>query len=161
MKVLIINFGTESHKADIFGPIVGSLVEDLEIEGVEITIFGKLTDNFTTLEQFLELQKYLNSNSIDLVICTDAAKSSLEEYGLLFLSDKGLHPGKGTPKRDKTHSVGDYGVLLGVGPDPLEIHPNDDEVIRLANRATNHIEALIREKLQENYKGKYYHELQK
>lgn len=156
MKIVIVNFGTSKHIADAFGPAVGSLLEDIVFDDdIEVKLFGTMHDNFNTLEQFNELQKYFNENDIDAVICTDAAKSSIEKFGELFVSNTGIHPGLGCSLGEKTYSVGDYGYLLAVGPDPLDIHPSIKYTVDKAEEATEHIVSLIEEMHKINFKGKY------
>lgn len=156
MKIIIINFGTSRHIADAFGPAVGSLLEDVVFDDdLDVKIFGTMHDNFNTLEQFNELQKYFSENEIDAVICTDAAKSSIEKFGEIFVSNTGIHPGLGCSVGKKTHFVGDYGYLLAVGPDPLDTHPSIKYTVDKAEEATEHIVETIKKMKEINFKGKY------
>ena len=143
MNILIVNFGNPRFVCDSFGPLLGTLLQGEDIHGHTIHIEGTCFNPVHTMDHYYNMVELANSSDWDIVITTDAAVSEPTNFNKLFIRKGGVHPGKGCGKQDMTQPLGDYNIVYGVGPSPLEVSPTQSMVSTAAKRAVSEIKKLI------------------
>lgn len=105
-KFLVICIGTDRYIGDSLGPLVGTMLEKLNIE---CPVFGTLENpiHAVNLKKQLTYIEYAYPNH--KIIALDACLGSEENIGYIQLKNGCLYPGKGVGK--KLPAVGDVSIV--------------------------------------------------
>jgi len=103
-SITIACVGTDRSTGDSLGPIVGSLLEELNLKNVNIVGTLECPLHANNLADRLE---FISKNS--LVIAVDACLGKSESIGYISINNESLHPGAALAK--DLPSVGDISIL--------------------------------------------------
>lgn len=115
LELVFLCIGTDRMTGDCFGPLVGSkLQEKLEHYNIfNLTIYGTLKENvcYTNIKEILKMIETRHPNACLIVI--DAALSTQEKIGNIFVQKEKMVLGKGLNK--SKIEVGDISIKAVVG----------------------------------------------
>lgn len=105
-KVVIVCIGTDKHTFDAFGPLVGTLLNESNLEN--IVVYGNLKEPIHALNVIKKTKKIMEQHKNDLIIAIDAAISYEQENLCLTYQEEPVFPGKGAGK--DLGQIGDVSV---------------------------------------------------
>ncbi len=110
--VIFFCIGTDRVIGDCLGPITGSFLKNMYDNE---KVFGDL-DNNLTYENILKKIDEINLKFEDpYIVAIDAALSSEDNIGKIFVDEEGINFGKGLDKN--INCIGDIGIKVVVGKD--------------------------------------------
>lgn len=110
--VIFFCIGTDRVIGDCLGPITGSFLKNMYDNE---KVFGDL-DNNLTYENILKKIDEINLKFEDpYIVAIDAALSSENNIGKIFVDEEGINFGKGLDKN--INCIGDIGIKVVVGKD--------------------------------------------
>ena len=110
--VIFFCIGTDRVIGDCLGPITGSFLKNMYDNE---KVFGDLENNLT-YENILKKIDEINLKFEDpYIVAIDAALSSEDNIGKIFVDEEGINFGKGLDKN--INCIGDIGIKVVVGKD--------------------------------------------
>lgn len=110
--VIFFCIGTDRVIGDCLGPITGSFLKNMYDSE---KVFGDLENNLT-YENILKKIDEINLKFEDpYIVAIDAALSSEDNIGKIFVDEEGINFGKGLDKN--INCIGDIGIKVVVGKD--------------------------------------------
>lgn len=107
--VVYVCVGTDRSTGDSYGPLIGSLLTEKNLDGV--SIYGTLENTVHAQNLDKILEKVILNHPDDLIVGIDAGLGLVSSIGYISIDNKPLLPGAGV--RKKLASVGDY-TIMGV-----------------------------------------------
>jgi putative sporulation protein YyaC len=126
-RIILFNIGTEKRLGDSFGPLLGTLLSEIDLKN--IVSIGSLNDTITALnvKEKWEAVKSLFPN--DIIVSTDAIfyDERIETFDELMIKDEGISPAKGMGKDLNTGEIGDYCICFPI-PEYSELYPPEEAI---------------------------------
>lgn len=116
-EIIFLCIGTDRIIGDCFGPLVGTKLEEklAQTNIFNIQIYGTLNNNITYSNIYETLNKIYKENDKPYIIVIDAALSSKEDIGKIYINNGKTILGKGLNKTKI--EVGNMSLKAVVGKD--------------------------------------------
>ena len=105
-NIVIANIGTDAVMFDSLAPLIGSYLEEKDIN---MKIYGTLDRPIHATRIHECFNNLAKNHQDDFVIGIDACNSSKREIGEIFMQNVGVHPGRGVGK--ELPVIGDISIL--------------------------------------------------
>lgn len=113
---LFICIGTDRHILDCFGPLIGSMVRELN---PQILIYGHLSRPLHAKNIIKEMETISSMHPNNIIIAIDASVGDAKDFGNIKMRMGPIIPGKALAR--KLTPIGDY-AITGVLGNHLERH---------------------------------------
>lgn len=110
-KVIIACIGTDKNIGDSYGPLVGTLLNDVELDN--IIVYGTLKDPIHALNVDKINEEISIKHKDDFIIAIDACLSKKEQIYNIKYRTSPVYPGKGMDKKLKP--VGQASIVCCMG----------------------------------------------
>lgn len=104
--IVIVNIGTDAVMFDSLAPLIGSYLEEKDIN---MKVYGTLDRPIHAIRIHECFDNLAENHPNDFVIGIDACNSSKRELGEIFIQNVGVHPGRGVGK--ELPVIGDISIL--------------------------------------------------
>lgn len=109
-NIVIVNIGTDRIVGDAFGPLLGSMLVDLD---TPFKIYGTLDSLLTSKNANAKIEEILDNHTNSFIIATDAGLTSKEELlDTISIRDIPLKPALANDK--ELSEIGDMSILYNL-----------------------------------------------